>query len=75
MRTAQPRLRGTIVKHSPEITSLFLDIGGFPLTDGWDQHARKRVATHSKLGWAEIQDRHHLACETYEKGSSRWKTT
>jgi HAD superfamily hydrolase (TIGR01509 family) len=50
------------------ITTLFLDIGGVLLTDGWDHHARKRAATHFKLKLAEIEDRHHLTFDTYEEG-------
>jgi hypothetical protein len=52
----------------PAITCVFLDIGGVLLTNGWDHHARKRAATHSKLEWAEMEDRHHQAFDTYEKG-------
>jgi putative hydrolase of the HAD superfamily len=50
------------------ITALFLDIGGVLLTDGWDHHARKRAATHFKLEWAEMEDRHRLNFDTYEEG-------
>ena len=40
------------------ITTLFLDIGGVLLNDGWDHHARKRAAKHFKLNWAEMEQRH-----------------
>jgi len=50
------------------ITTLFLDIGGVLLTDGWDHHARKRAATHFKLAWKEMEERHTLNFETYEEG-------
>ena len=50
------------------ITTLFLDIGGVLLTDGWDHHARKRAATNFKLEWAEMEDRHRLNFATYEEG-------
>jgi putative hydrolase of the HAD superfamily len=56
------------VKHSTEITTLFLDIGGVLLTDGWDHHARKRAATNFELELAEMEDRHHLTFDTYEEG-------
>jgi putative hydrolase of the HAD superfamily len=56
------------MKHSTKITTLFLDIGGVLLTDGWDHNARKRAATNFKLEWSEMQDRHHLNFETYEEG-------
>jgi HAD superfamily hydrolase (TIGR01509 family) len=54
--------------HSGEITTLFLDIGGVLLTDGWDHNARKRAATAFKLDLAEMDDRHHLTFDTYEEG-------
>ncbi len=50
------------------ITTLFLDIGGVLLTNGWDHHARKRAATHFKLEWAEMEERHQLNFATYEEG-------
>lgn len=56
------------MKRSTEITTLFLDIGGVLLTDGWGHLARRRAATHFKLEWAEMEDRHHLVFETYEEG-------
>ncbi len=56
------------MKRPFKITTLFLDVGGVLLTDGWDHLARKRVARHFKLPWAEIEGRHHLMYETYEEG-------
>ena len=47
---------------------LFLDIGGVLLTDGWDRHARKRAAAHFKLESAEIEDRHQLTWDAYQRG-------
>ncbi len=37
------------MKKKNSITTLFLDIGGVLLTDGWDHHARKRAAVAFKL--------------------------
>ena len=54
--------------HSREITTLFLDIGGVLLTDGWDHNARKRAAASFRLDLAEMDDRHHLTFDTYEEG-------
>ncbi len=51
-----------------DIMTLFLDIGGVLLTNGWDHLARKRAATHFKLEWAELEDRHSLNFATYEEG-------
>ena len=56
------------MKTIPALTCLFLDIGGVLLTDGWDHHARERAATHFKLDWAEMEDRHNLNFATYEEG-------
>lgn len=53
---------------SNAITHLFVDIGGVLLTNGWDQPARKRAATHFKLKWEEVEARHHLIFESYEEG-------
>ena len=56
------------MKRAIPITTLFLDIGGVLLTDGWDHHARKRAAANFKLEWAEIEARHNLTFDTYEEG-------
>lgn len=56
------------MKKGSSITTLFLDIGGVLLTNGWDHHARKRAAINFKLELAEMNDRHHLTVETYEEG-------
>ena len=56
------------MKRAIPITTIFLDIGGVLLTNGWDHHARKRAAAHFKLELAEMEDRHHLTFDTYEEG-------
>jgi putative hydrolase of the HAD superfamily len=56
------------MKRNAPITTLFLDIGGVLLTDGWDHLARRRAAKHFKLNRAEMEDRHHLTFDTYEEG-------
>jgi len=53
---------------STPITTLFLDIGGVLLTDGWDRHARRRAAKTFKLELADLEQRHHLTFECYEDG-------
>jgi putative hydrolase of the HAD superfamily len=50
------------------ITTLFLDVGGVLLTNGWDHQARRRAAKNFKLNLAEMEDRHHLTFDTYEEG-------
>jgi putative hydrolase of the HAD superfamily len=56
------------MKKATAITTVFLDIGGVLLTNGWDHHARKRAATNFKLELAEMESRHHLTFDTYEEG-------
>ena len=47
---------------------MFLDIGGVLLNNGWDHIARRKVAKHFNLGWAEMEERHALTFETHEEG-------
>ena len=56
------------MKNAIPITTLFLDIGGVLLTNGWDHQARRRAARNFKLDLAEMEDRHHLTFDTYEEG-------
>ena len=55
------------MKKSIPIKTLFVDIGGVLLNDGWDHHARRRAAKHFKLDWAEIEERHGMNFETHEQ--------
>jgi putative hydrolase of the HAD superfamily len=55
------------MKKNNAITTLFLDVGGVLLTNGWDHHARRRAAKHFKLNWAEMQERHELNFEIQEE--------
>jgi putative hydrolase of the HAD superfamily len=50
------------------ISTLFLDIGGVLLTNGWDRTARKRAAEAFGLDLEEMNERHHLTFDTYEEG-------
>ena len=50
------------------ITTLFLDVGGVLLTNGWDRAARRRAAVHFGLDHDELDERHHLTFDTYEVG-------
>jgi putative hydrolase of the HAD superfamily len=56
------------MKNALPITALFLDIGGVLLNNGWDHIARRKVAKHFKLAWAEMEERHRLTFETHEEG-------
>jgi putative hydrolase of the HAD superfamily len=50
------------------ITTLFLDIGGVLLTNGWDRKARQLAAETFTLDYEELNERHHLTFDTYEEG-------
>ena len=50
------------------ITTLFLDLGGVLLTNGWDRNARELAAKTFHLDSKEMDDRHHLTFDTYEVG-------
>jgi putative hydrolase of the HAD superfamily len=50
------------------ITTLFLDIGGVLLTNGWDRHMRRSAAEKFDLDLEELDERHHLTFDTYEEG-------
>lgn len=56
------------IKKALPITTLFLDIGGVLLTDGWDRHARKRAAMAFKLKYSDMEERHKLNFSTFELG-------
>ncbi len=50
------------------ISTLFLDIGGVLLTNGWDRQSRSKAAQVFNLDFAEFDERHHLTYDTYEEG-------
>jgi putative hydrolase of the HAD superfamily len=50
------------------ITTLFLDIGGVLLTNGWGSVERNNAVEHFQLNGKEVQERHHLTFDTYEQG-------
>ena len=53
---------------SQMITTLFVDVGGVLLTNGWDRAMRKQAAEAFGLDYAEMDERHHLTFDTYEEG-------
>jgi putative hydrolase of the HAD superfamily len=52
----------------PEINTLFLDIGGVLLTNGWDRKSREKACQVFGLDGPEVDERHHLTFDTYEEG-------
>ena len=53
---------------NPPVTTLFLDIGGVLLTNGWDRGIRMLAAEKFGLDYKEMDERHHLTFDTYESG-------
>jgi putative hydrolase of the HAD superfamily len=50
------------------IKTLFLDIGGVLLSNGWDHGARGKAIAHFELNGEETEERHHLTFDSYEEG-------
>lgn len=50
------------------IDTLFTDIGGVLLTNGWDRRSRRRAVEIFDLDFEEMDERHHLTFDTYEEG-------
>jgi putative hydrolase of the HAD superfamily len=50
------------------ITTLFLDVGGVLLTNGWDRKARALAAATFELDPQEMETRHNMTFDTYEVG-------
>jgi len=50
------------------VSTLFLDIGGVLLTNGWDHQARAYAAHHFDIEPNELEDRHTLLFNVYETG-------
>jgi len=51
-----------------EITTLFWDIGGVILTNGWDRGSRRDATTAFQLDWEEFEDRHDLSFPAFDAG-------
>lgn len=52
----------------PEITTLFWDVGGVILSNGWDRSAREQAARQFGLDGEDFQDQHELANPAFEMG-------
>jgi putative hydrolase of the HAD superfamily len=50
------------------ITTLFLDIGGVLLSNGWGHESRKLAAETFHLNPVEMETRHHINMATHEEG-------
>jgi putative hydrolase of the HAD superfamily len=52
----------------PEITTLFWDIGGVILTNGWDHNSRKDAVETFNLDAEDFRDRHDLSFPAFDAG-------
>jgi len=50
------------------ITTLFWDLGGVLLSNGWDRDARRRACERFGLDWEDFQDRHEHVVDDFETG-------
>ncbi len=50
------------------IKTIFFDIGGVILTNGWDRHQRRASADEFGLDYEEFQDRHDFVAHDFETG-------
>ena len=50
------------------VTSVFFDIGGVLLSNGWDHLARQRAAMHFELDYADLEERHKVTDDILELG-------
>jgi putative hydrolase of the HAD superfamily len=50
------------------LTTLFLDIGGVMLSNGWGHKSRRAAADVFNLDFDEMDERHHVIQITYEEG-------
>jgi putative hydrolase of the HAD superfamily len=50
------------------VTTLFFDVGGVLLTNGWDRHGRRRAAERFGLDYDELTERHDFVAHSFETG-------
>ncbi len=51
-----------------EISTLFFDIGGVLLTNGWDRNSRRHCVESFGLDFEEFRDRHEFVADAFETG-------
>ena len=56
------------MENKQRIDTIFTDIGGVLLSNGWDTASRNKAVDLFKLDAKETQERHHLTFDTYEVG-------
>jgi len=53
----------------PDITTLFWDIGGVIMTNGWDHHSRHEAVVKFALDEIDFRDRHDLSFPAFDAGN------
>ncbi len=56
------------MKKPVPVSTLFLDIGGVMLSNGWGHESRRAAAKVFNLDFDDMEERHHLTFVTYEEG-------
>lgn len=56
-----------------KVYAVFSDIGGVLGTNGWDAGVRKKLTEHFGVDYDEIDSRHHLMFDSYERGYMRFE--
>lgn len=56
------------MKTKSSVNTIFTDIGGVLLTNGWDRGCRRKAIDVFKLDPEETEERHHLCFDTLEVG-------
>ena len=54
--------------NGPRFRVLYSDIGGVLGTNGWDTRLRQRLCAHFDIDFEEIERRHQLMFDSYERG-------
>ena len=52
----------------PEVTTVFFDLGGVLLTNGWDRNSRRHCVESYGLDFEEFRDRHEFVADAFETG-------
>ena len=53
------------MREGSAITSVFQDIGGVLLSNGWDHHARRQAVEHFELDIDDFEERNHFTDGNY----------
>ena len=51
-----------------DITTLFFDVGGVILTNGWDHVSREEAARHFQYDYEAVEERHQHVAQAFECG-------